>query len=35
MAKKVKNCKDAAKLIDRNNVYGAQEAIELAQKLAQ
>ncbi|CAM5313770.1 Large ribosomal subunit protein uL1 OS=Lysinibacillus sphaericus OX=1421 GN=rplA PE=3 SV=1 [Lysinibacillus sphaericus] len=32
MAKKGKKLQDAAKLIDRNNVYGAQEAIELAQK---
>ena len=32
MAKKGKKLQDAAKLIDRNAVYGAQEAIELAQK---
>jgi len=32
MAKKGKKLQDAAKLIDRNALYGAQEAIELAQK---
>ena len=32
MAKKGKKLQDAAKLIDRNVAYGAQEAIELAQK---
>ncbi len=32
MAKKGKKLQDAAKLIDRNSLYSAQEAIELAQK---
>ncbi|MEG0473142.1 MAG: 50S ribosomal protein L1, partial [Solibacillus sp.] len=32
MAKKGKKLQDAAKLIDRNAVYGTQEAIELAKK---